>query len=99
MGALGVVVLRVASKDPVQVSSAEHGVRSKTSYRTVRTNRSANALALGVRTGALITRAPSETNTSSKARVYLESIPDQERHPFELTIHGQVPRLLRDELP
>jgi hypothetical protein len=73
VGALGVVVLRVAPKDLVQVSSAEHEREIKTSWRTVRTNRSANALALGARTGVLITRAPSEMNTSSKARVYLES--------------------------
>ena len=44
-------------------------VRSRTSWRTVRTNLSANALAFGARTGVLITRAPSDLNTSSKAAV------------------------------
>ena len=32
-------------------------------------------------------------------RVFGVSIPDQERHPFEFTIHREVPGLLGDELP
>src|SRR5438105_15951960 len=47
--------------------------QSRHSVRTVRTNRSANALARGARTGVKITSAPSLRNTSSKLPVNLES--------------------------
>jgi hypothetical protein len=53
--------------------SADHEQRSSSSERTVRTNRSAKALAFGVRTGVFITRAPSERKTSSKEAVNFES--------------------------
>ena len=46
-------------------------VRSNSSFRTVRTNRSAKVLALGARTGVRITRKSSVLNTSSNAPVNL----------------------------
>src|SRR5664280_1345182 len=48
-------------------------IRSRHSVRTVLTQRSAKALARGDRTGVLITRMPSERNTSSKLVVNLVS--------------------------
>jgi hypothetical protein len=42
------------------------------SRRAVPIHRSAIAFAHGARTGVLMTRTPSEVNTSSKALVYLE---------------------------
>jgi len=46
---------------------------SRQSARTVRTHRSAYAFAFGARTGVLITRTPSERNTSSKPPLNFES--------------------------
>ncbi len=53
-------------------------IRSRHSVRTVLTQRSAKASARGNRTGILITRMPSERNTSSKLVVNLVSRSDQE---------------------
>src|SRR5713226_6731701 len=48
-------------------------IQSRHSVLTVRTQRSAKALAFGARMGVQITSVPSERKTSSKLEVYLES--------------------------
>jgi hypothetical protein len=48
-------------------------IQSRHSVLTVRTQRSAKALAFGARMGVQMTCVPSERKTSSKLEVYLES--------------------------
>src|SRR6266508_1971621 len=69
---MGVVVLNVDLEGLLEVAAADDQ-QPRHSARTVRTQRSAWALALGARTGVSSTSAPSERMTSSKARVDLVS--------------------------
>jgi hypothetical protein len=68
-----VVVERAGRDDVLEMARPTIKIRSRHSQRTLPTQRSACARAIGARTGALITRIPSERKTSSKARVNLLS--------------------------
>src|SRR6266511_3467811 len=68
-----IVVLGVRAEDALQVAPAETRMWSRHSRRTVPTHRSANAFALGARTGAFTTAIPSVRNTSSKGPENLAS--------------------------
>jgi Alpha/beta hydrolase family len=72
-------------------------IRSRHSRRTLPTQRSACARAFGPRTGALITRIPSERKTWSKSRVNLPSrsrTRNRGRTSSLSNLHQQVARLL-----
>ncbi len=65
-----VVVRLVASQDPVEVAGVDDKEVVQALRSTVRTNRSAWALAFGVRNSARKMSAPSDLNTSSKPATY-----------------------------
>jgi hypothetical protein len=73
VGTVDVVVLDVDPKHLLQVPAPTINSRARHSARTVRIQRSAEALALGACTGVISTSAPSDRNTSSKARVNVAS--------------------------
>jgi len=68
-----VVALGVRVQDVLQVTPAEINTWSRHSRRTVPTQRSANAFALGARTGVFTTRRPSVRKTSSNGPENLAS--------------------------
>jgi hypothetical protein len=70
---LVVVVAHILGEHPLRWRRPQTSTQSRHSSRTVRTQRSANALAFGACTGVVMTRMPSAANTSSKARVNLLS--------------------------
>src|SRR6266487_5713626 len=70
---LVVVVAHVLVENTFKVTSTQISIQSRHSCRTVRTHRSANALAFGAWTGVLMTWTPSAAKTLSKARVNLLS--------------------------
>lgn len=73
MRSLFVVVIDVFDKHAIEMSATCINVQSRHSVRTVRTKRSAKALARGARTGVRITSVPSLRNTSSKVPENLAS--------------------------
>jgi hypothetical protein len=73
MRPLGVVVTDVPAEDLLEVAPGEDEDRSVHSARTVRTSRSATALARGDRTGVRMVATPSVARTSSNDLVNLES--------------------------
>ena len=100
MGALGVVVLRVAPKEPVQVSSAEHEREIQDLVANGANEPLSKRIGLGSPNRGLDHAGTlGDEHLIEGPRVLGVSISDQKRHPFELTIHRKVPRLLRDELP
>src|SRR6266550_8758134 len=71
--------------------------QSRHSVRTVRTNRSAWAFALGAHTGVGTTRMPSLRNTSSNDAVnFAVAIVDQEPHSLKDAGEAEVAGLLGD---
>src|ERR1035441_2261526 len=69
-----VVMLDEHLEHALKVTLASDEQQSRHSRRAVPTNRSANALARGARTGVLMTRAPIEVMTSSKRPTNLVSL-------------------------
>jgi hypothetical protein len=70
---LVVVVPHVLAEHSLKVTPTPNQHPIQTLLRTVRTHRSANALAFGALIGVVMILVPSEANTSSKARVNLLS--------------------------
>jgi hypothetical protein len=100
VGALGIVVLRVASKDLVQVSSAEHEREIQDLVADGANEPLSKRIGLGSPNRGLYHPGTlGDEHVIEGPRVLGVSIPDQERYRFELTIHREVPRLLRNELP
>jgi hypothetical protein len=73
VGSLTVVVLEVDIEHSLHVRTPEDEHPIQALSRTVRTHRSAKALARGARMGVQITWAPSVRKTSSKLETYFES--------------------------
>jgi hypothetical protein len=73
VGSLTVVVLEVDIEHSLQVRTPEDEHPIQALSRTVRTHRSAKALARGARMGVQITWAPSVRKTSSKLETNFES--------------------------
>src|SRR6266545_6960122 len=70
---------------------------SRHSERTVLTNRSAKALALGARMGVRMTRTSSVRNTSSNGpENFASRVVQEEPDRGEPLLDGEVPSLLRD---
>jgi hypothetical protein len=70
---LAVVVIDVDAEHPFEVTRLRISSQSKHSQRTVRTNRSTIAFAVGARIGVFTICTPSLRKTSSKGALYLPS--------------------------
>lgn len=89
-------------KTPLQIPRPTIRSQSRQSEGTVRTHRSAHAFALGARTGASSTSAPSERTTSSKLRGELRlAVAQREPDPSAWLAQAQqqVAGLLGDPRP
>jgi hypothetical protein len=80
VGTVAVVMLDIDPEDLLEVAAADDQQPVQHSARTVRTQRSAYAFALGARTGVTRTSPPSERNTSLKLRENFASRSRSRKH-------------------